>query len=189
MIVTNTDVDADAALLAFAAKGRIASAPPKDAVIRLSDMETADAIFERNGRYELETRNRSSAPRVIMSSESLESVRRYLVLTLGVNVRAQLRLPSTALPSEVSDLPEGFELDDSGEQVVLQWDADADGDHRSARFPRNRSGMREAVSFAHVARMSEHELIDALLSPRGVVVERAGNVSSRSVASQEEQER
>lgn len=185
--MTDTDVDADAALLAFAAKGRIASAPPKDAVIRLSDMETADTIFERHGRFELETRNRSSAPRVIMSSESLESVRRYLVLTLGVNVRAQLRLPATALPTEVSDLPEGFELDDSGEQVVLQWDAD--GDRRSARFPQNRTGMREAVSFAHVARMAEQELIDALLSPRGVVVERAGMVSSRSDASQEEQER
>jgi hypothetical protein len=187
MIMADTDVDADAALLAFAAKGRIASAPPKDAVIRLSDMETADTIFERNGRFELETRNRSSAPRVIMSSESLESVRRYLVLTLGVNVRAQLRLPSTSLPTEVSDLPDGFELDDGGEQVVLRWDAD--GDRRSARFPRNRTGMREAVSFAHVARMSEHDLIDALLSPQGVVVVRAGNVSSRSDASQGEQER
>jgi hypothetical protein len=187
MIAANVDLEANAALLAFAAKGRIASAPPGDAVIRLSDMETAYTIFERAGRSELETRNRSSAPYVIMSSESLSSVRRYLALRLGVSVRAELRLPRIALPSS---LPEGFELDHGeggGAGVVLRWDED--GEHRSARFLHGSTGIYEAVRFAHVARISEQELIDALLSPRGIVVGRVGSVSSRSDASQGEQER
>ncbi len=167
------DADPNAALLAFAAKGRIASAPPKDAIIRLSDMETAHTILQRDERYELETRNRSSAPRVIMSSESLEAVRRYLALRLGVDVRAELRLPRTALPSGVSDLPDGFELDSGdGSEVVLRWDEG--GERRSARFQHGSTGVYEAVRFAQIARVPEQELIDGLLSPRGIVVEPGG---------------
>ena len=166
-------MDPNAALLAFAAKGRIASAPPKGAVIRLSDTETAHTITERAGGYDLESRNRSSAPYVIMSSESLEAVRRYLASRLGVNVRAELRLPRTVLPSGVSDLPDGFDLDDGegdGAQVMLRWDEH--GEHRSARFPHGSTGVYEAARFAQIARMPERELIDALLLlPRGIVVE------------------
>jgi len=155
--------DDDARLLAFAERGRMTSFPDDRSVIRVGDMETLFAIVERDGRFELELSDRSSTPRVLMSSESLDLVRRYLLLVVGETVRAQLRLPPLPTPSATDAPPAGFALDDDGAGITLRW-TDAAG-RRSAWFRRGIAGAQNAVQFARVVGASEADLIEAMLEP------------------------
>ena len=153
----------DARLLAFAERGRMTSFPDDRSVLRVGDMETLFAVLERDGRFELELSDRSGAPRVLMSSESLDLVRRYLLLVIGETVRAQLRLPPLPTPSATDAPPEGFILDDDGAGITLRW-SDPAGGH-SAWFRRGIAGAQNAVQFARVVGASEAQLIDAMLEP------------------------
>jgi hypothetical protein len=100
---------------------------------------------------------------VLMSSESLDLVRRYLLLVIGETVRAQLRLPPLPTPSATDAPPEGFILDDDGAGITLRW-SDPAGGH-SAWFRRGIAGAQNAVQFARVVGASEAQLIDAMLEP------------------------
>ena len=155
--------DDDARLLAFAERGRMTSFPDDRSVLRVGDMETLFAILERDGRFELELSDRSSAPRVLMSSESLDLVRRYLLLVIGETVRAQLRLPPLPTPSATDAPPAGFAIDDDGAGITLRWSDAAGG--RSAWFRRGIAGAQNAVQFARVVGASEADLIEAMLEP------------------------
>jgi hypothetical protein len=155
--------DDDARLLEFAERGRMTSFPDDRSVLRVGDMETLFAILERDGRFELESSDRSSTPRVLMSSESLDLVRRYLLLVIGETVRAQLRLPPLPTSSAADASPAGFTLDDDGAGITLRW-SDAAGD-RSAWFRRGIAGAQNAVQFARVVGASEADLIEAMLEP------------------------
>ncbi|MDQ0893257.1 Imm61 family immunity protein [Agromyces ramosus] len=156
----------DAELIAFAAKGRIITFPPRDAVLRIGNMELLYEIVEGGDRYELQKTERSAAPLLIVSSESLSVVRSNLIQLIGVSVRAHLRLRPVALPTASSDLPAGFSLDEAASSgVELAWVDD--GVRRSARFRAGGGGTSAAVMLAHYVRASESELIAALLDPGG----------------------
>jgi len=155
--------DDDARLLAFAERGRMTAFPDDRSELRVGDMETLFSIVERDGRFELELSDRSSTPRVLMSSESLDLVRRYLLLVVGETVRAQLRLPPLPTPSATDAPPAGFALDDDGAGITLRWTDAAGG--RSAWFRRGIAGAQNAVQFARVVGASEADLIEAMLEP------------------------
>ena len=153
----------DARLLAFAERGRMTSFPDDRSVLRVGDMETLFAILERDGRFELELSDRSSTPRVLMSSESLDLVRRYLLLVIGETVRAQLRLAPLPTPGAADAPPEGFALEDDAAGITVRW-SDAAG-RRSAWFRPGLAGAQNAVQFARLVGASEADLIDAMLEP------------------------
>ena len=155
--------DDDARLLAFAERGRMTAFPDDRSELRVGDMETLFAILERDGRFELELSDRNSAPGVLMSSGSLDLVRRYLLLVVGETVRAQLRLPPLPTPSATDAPPAGFALDDDGAGITLRWTDAAGG--RSAWFRRGIAGAQNAVQFARVVGASEADLIEAMLEP------------------------
>ncbi|GAA1811057.1 Imm61 family immunity protein [Agromyces neolithicus] len=171
--------DADAELLAFAAKGRITVFSPDDAMLRIGDMEQLYELRQHGERFELTRQQRSPAPMLLMSSTSLEAVRRFLLRVLGVTVRAELRLPRLALAFDPAALPDGFVLSNavdadtvSGADTVsdlngieLVWTER--GEAMSARFRPGSAGERDAVQFAGYATASERTLIESLLEPSG----------------------
>ncbi|MGH3703088.1 MAG: Imm61 family immunity protein [Agromyces sp.] len=157
---------ADAELFAFAKLGRVVPFPSDDALLCIGDMEVRYEIHERDGRYELQRRERSGSARVIVSSAELGVVRRVLIQQIGVNVRARQRLRRVVLPIAESALPSAFILDEGvGGGVELRW-ADA-GEDRSASFPAGPGGSQQAVKLSRYASASEHELIASLLDVAG----------------------
>ncbi|MCD2441634.1 TNT antitoxin family protein [Agromyces sp. SYSU K20354] len=156
------DPGADAALVEFAAKGRMTLFPANDAMLRIGDLEQLYELRERDGRFELTLQQGGAAPRLLMSSTSLAAVRRYLLRSIGVTVRATLGMRRVALPFDRTALPDGFVLRDDAE---LAWSEQ--GDAVSARFRAGSAGERDAVQFARYADASERTLIDALLDADG----------------------
>lgn len=158
----------DPELIAFAERARMVPLPPRAGVIaRFSDMEVIDAIAERDGEFVLETSERGGKAWPVVSSASLAPVRRELVIRLGQAVRHRARLPRFDLPTTPDALPDGFELTDHGDHADLRWEQG--GETLSARF-HGRSGARDAVVFAQLARLPEADLMAAYLDERPLPV-------------------
>ena len=161
----------DAELIEFAAKGRMTVFPANQALLRLGDMEQLYELRQRDGRFELTRRGGSADPLALMSSTSLEAVRRYLLRSLGVTVRAELRLPRVTLPFDPAALPDGFAIADARDTdtgangIELTWTEH--GEPIAARFRPGSVGERDAVQFAGYADASEHALVESLLEPSG----------------------
>ena len=161
----------DPDLLDFASKGRIAVLPANDAMLRIGDVEQLYELRQRDTRFELTRQQRSAAPLLLISSTSLEAVRRYLLRSLAVTVRAELRLPRVTLPFDRGALPDGFVLgeavdtDGGANGIELAWIEG--GETVAARFRPGSAGERDAVQFAGYADASERALIDSLLEPSG----------------------
>lgn len=162
----------DPALIAFAERGRTVPLPARDGVLaRFSDMETIDAVVERDGEYLLETSSRGGPARPVISSPELAPVRRELVLRLGSAVRYQLRLPRFTVSVDAAALPIGFELVELPDAAELRWD-DA-GTPMTARFRSGQSAANDAVRFAQFARIPEAELMAAFLERDGLALLRS----------------
>lgn len=163
----------DAELFAFAKLGRVVPFPSNDALLCIGDMEIRYEIHERDGRYELQRRERSGPAQVVVSSADLGVVRRVLIQHIGVNVRARQRLRRVVLPIAESALQRGFTIDEGlGGGVELHW-AEA-GEARSASFPAGPAGSQQAVKLSRYAFASEHELIASLLDVSGRPLFRVG---------------
>ncbi len=97
-------------------------------------------------------------------------MRRYLLRSLGVTVRAELRLPRVTLPFDPAALPDGFVIADARrrqrrERHRARWTEH--GETIAARFRPGSAGERDAVQFAGYADASERALIESLLEPSG----------------------
>ncbi|CAM3248115.1 hypothetical protein STSO111631_09620 [Stackebrandtia soli] len=158
---------ADAQLATFAEKGRYTSFPKVDAVLNFGDMELLFTVVERAGRFELGKSDRGSRPRLLIASDDLDVVRRFLVAVLGDGVRAQARLPRLVLRSPTDPMRAGFSLTEVDAELVLSW---SDNGRRSARFPNSLGGKSEALRFAMIADRSE-EAIMRLYDPSWPVTE------------------
>jgi hypothetical protein len=167
--MSGTSVDAhgldDPALIEFAAGARMVPLPARgDVIARFSDMEIVDSVAHRDGEFVLESSERGGQARRDVASESIIPVRRALVRRFGSALRFRQGLSRFVLPNRVEDLPAGFRLVEEPGSTVLSWE-DA-GQPLSARFF-GALGTSEAVQFAHIARVDEHELIVALTEPDG----------------------
>ena len=161
----------DAELIEFAAKGRMTVFPANQALLRLGDMEQLYELRQRDTRFELSRQQRSAPPLLLVSSTSLDVVRRYLLRSLGVTVRAELRLPRVTLPFDPAALPDGFAIADARDTdtdangIELTWTEH--GEAITARFRPGSAGERDAVQFAGYADASERAIIESLLAPSG----------------------
>ncbi|WP_127794259.1 Imm61 family immunity protein [Agromyces sp. LHK192] len=164
--------DRDAALLAFAASGRIAPFPVAGALLCLGDMEVRFEIVARDGEYDLLRQERSGPKRLVLSSSELATVRKALVVRIAVNVRARRGQRRVAGPAGSASLADGFELaehpagDDLPARVELRWTA-SDGGAASATFPAQPDGHGAAIRLSRYVLATESELIESLSDPSG----------------------
>ncbi|MGW9630833.1 Imm61 family immunity protein [Agromyces sp. NPDC055520] len=165
--------DDDSELFAFAKLGRVVPFPAGDALLCMGDMEVRYELHARDGRYELQRRERSGPAGVVVSSADLGVVRRVLIQHIGINVRARQGLRRVVLPIAERALRPGFVLDEGVDgRSELHWTEQ--GEARSASFPAGSRGSQQAVKLSRYAAASEHDLIASLLDVAGSPLFRVG---------------